>query len=176
MVQREEAAFHDPDEEARIFTEQDDDFIREEQFVNFAPHEDHATDLPPDDNEDNQDKDFGDNEENATQSRKFVSAGEYYCFKLQVRKKLFNIILFGGRLFQQWNVDMYIKIETMRLDWYSKPANQKAIRTDLYQVLVDTVVDGESRGDRIGKRIVLPRIFLGGDRDMHRRFCSDQTI
>jgi hypothetical protein len=24
----------------------DDDFIREEQFANFAPHEAHATDLP----------------------------------------------------------------------------------------------------------------------------------
>ena len=35
-----------------------------------------------DDNEDNQDEDFGDNEVNATQSRKFVSARQYYCFKL----------------------------------------------------------------------------------------------
>ena len=69
-----------------------------------------------DDNEDIQDEDFGDNEVNATQSRKFVSAREYYCFKLQDRKKLFNIILFGGHLFQQWAVDMYIKIGTMRLD------------------------------------------------------------
>ena len=87
-----------------------------------------------DDYEDNPDEDFGDNEMNATKSRKYVSAREYYAFKLQVRKKLFNIILFGGRLFQQWAVDMYIKIETMRLDWYSKPANQKVIRADLYQV------------------------------------------
>ena len=71
---------------------------------------------------------------NLAESARFVSAREYYCFKLQVRKKLFNIILFGGRLFQQWAVDMYIKIETMRLDWYSKPSNQKLLRADLYQV------------------------------------------
>ena len=31
-------------------------------------------------------------------------------------------------------VDMYIKIESMRLDWYSNPANQKLIRAELYQV------------------------------------------
>ena len=61
------------------------------------------------------------------ESARFVSARECYCFKLQVRKKLFNIILFGGRLFQQWVVDMYIKRETMRLDWYSKPNNQKLL-------------------------------------------------
>jgi hypothetical protein len=96
------------------------------QFINIV------VDQLLDDNEDNPDEDFEDNAENATKSRKFVSAREYYCFKLQVRKKLFNIILFGGRLFQQWAVDMYIKIETMRLDWYSKPANQKVIRADLY--------------------------------------------
>ncbi|KAM0925429.1 hypothetical protein ACQ4PT_004226 [Festuca glaucescens] len=149
-VQRGESAEHESDEEARMFTEEDDDLIREEQFVNFAPHEDHATDLPPDDNTmretmcnvarqeehatdlpeddngDNLDEDFGDNEENATQSRKFVSAREYYCFKLQG--------------------------------------------------LVDTVVAGESRGDRIGKRIVLPRTFPGGDRDMQRRFLDVMAI
>jgi hypothetical protein len=65
---------------------------------------------------------------------KFVTAREYYCFRLQVRRGLLNIILFGGRLFQQWAVDMYIKIESMRLDWYSKPENQKKIRAELYQV------------------------------------------
>jgi hypothetical protein len=70
----------------------------------------------------------------AAQSTRYVTAREYYCFKLQVRRGLFNIILFGGRLFQQWAVDMYIKIESMRLDWYSNPDNQKLIRAELYQV------------------------------------------
>jgi hypothetical protein len=68
------------------------------------------------------------------QPGKFVTTREYYCFLMQVRKGLFNILLFGGQLFQQWAVDMYIKIESMRLDWYSKLANQKLIRAELYQV------------------------------------------
>ena len=68
------------------------------------------------------------------QSTRFVTAREYYCFMMQVRKGLFNILLFGGRLFQQWAVDKYIKIESMRLDWYSNPENQKLIRAELYQV------------------------------------------
>jgi hypothetical protein len=67
-------------------------------------------------------------------SRKYVSPREYYCFKLQVRKHLFNIILFGACGLQEWAVDMYIKAETMRLDFYSKPKNQKLNRADLYQV------------------------------------------
>jgi hypothetical protein len=70
----------------------------------------------------------------AEQSSRYVTAREYYCFKLQIRRGIFNILLFGGRLFQQWAVDMYIKIESMRLDWYSNPDNQKLIRAELYQV------------------------------------------
>jgi hypothetical protein len=53
----------------------------------------------------------------AAHSTRFVTAREYYCFKLQIRRGIFNILLFGGRLFQQWCVNMYIKIESMRLDW-----------------------------------------------------------
>jgi len=76
----------------------------------------------------------------AAQSAKYVTAREYYCFKLQVRRGLFNILLFGGRLFQQWPVDMYIKIESMRLDWYSNPKHQKLIRAELYQVTTHIIL------------------------------------
>ncbi|XP_073355966.1 uncharacterized protein [Aegilops tauschii subsp. strangulata] len=99
-----------------------------------------------DDEDDNQDdeREADDNEEQdedeATESRKYVSAREYYCFKLQIRKGIFNILLFGGRLLQQWLVDMYIKMETMRLDFYSKPQNQKLIRVELYQVHVRLII------------------------------------
>jgi hypothetical protein len=31
-------------------------------------------------------------------------------------------------------MDMYIKIKSMRLDWYSNPENQNLIRAELYQV------------------------------------------
>jgi hypothetical protein len=38
-----------------------------------------------------------------------------------MRPNEFNIMFYGGRLFQQWLVDMYVKVESMRLDWYSLP-------------------------------------------------------
>jgi hypothetical protein len=76
----------------------------------------------------------------AAQSTRYVTAREYYCFKLQVRQGLFNIILFGGCIFQQWAVDMYIKIGSMRLDWFSNPDNQKLIRAELYQVTTHIIL------------------------------------
>jgi hypothetical protein len=44
------------------------------------------------------------------------------------------VMFHGGRLFQQWAVDMHMKVELMRLDWYSKHPHQDLIHDDLYQV------------------------------------------
>nr|BAC83702.1 helicase-like protein [Oryza sativa Japonica Group] len=53
-------------------------------------------------------------------SRIRVSVRDYYCYKM--RCGIFNSILHGGRLFQQFAVDMYIKVESSRLDYkYGKP-------------------------------------------------------
>jgi hypothetical protein len=37
-------------------------------------------------------------------------------------------------------VDMYIKIESMKLDWYSNPENQKLIWAELYQVTTHIIL------------------------------------
>ncbi|XP_073354937.1 uncharacterized protein [Aegilops tauschii subsp. strangulata] len=69
---------------------------------------------------------------------------------------------------------MYIKIESCRLKWYSK--NQKQIRADLYKEVVDVITSGETRASAIGVRIVLPRTFPGGDRDMKGRHMDAMAI
>jgi len=69
-----------------------------------------------------------------------VSAREYYCYLLQIRAGVFVIFFHGGRLFQQWLVDMYIKVESMRLDWHARPENQAIICANLYQVIFNFMV------------------------------------
>ena len=69
-----------------------------------------------------------------------VSAREYYCYLLQIHDVVFVIFFYGGRLFQQWLVDMYIKVESMRLDWHARPENQAIICADLYQVIFNFMV------------------------------------
>jgi hypothetical protein len=49
---------------------------------------------------------------------------------LQMRPGIFNPILYDKRLFQQFVVDTYVKIESSRLDYY--PSNQDIMRADLY--------------------------------------------
>nr|KAJ0205749.1 hypothetical protein LSAT_V11C500263750 [Lactuca sativa] len=85
--------------------------------------------------------------------RNTVSMREYYCYKFQIRSTD-NVILMGGRLFQQFAVDTYIKIETTRLVFVEK--NQTKIRADLYQGVVDC--------------------FNAGPRDMRRRFLDAMAL
>ncbi|AQK71525.1 hypothetical protein ZEAMMB73_Zm00001d016710 [Zea mays] len=103
-----------------------------------------------------------------------VSVRDYYCYRFQIRPSIFNPILHGKRLFQQFAVDTYIKIESSRLDFIRK--NQDRLRADLYKGLVDSLHEGENRADKIGKRTVLSTSFIGGPRDMRRRYMDAMAL
>jgi len=91
-----------------------------------------------------------------------------------MRPGIFNPILYGRRLFQQFAVDTYIKIESSRLDYIRN--HQDDIRADLYQGLVDSLHAGEGRAEAIGKRTVMPSSFIGGPRDMRRRYMDAMAL
>ncbi|XP_042979937.1 uncharacterized protein LOC122310117 [Carya illinoinensis] len=99
-----------------------------------------------------------------------VSCREYYCYKLQIRENVRSILLLSGRLLQQFIVDMYVKIETSRLDYFR--SKQQHIRSELYQGIVDTITLGEIDASNVGKRIILPSSFIGGPRDMQKKYME----
>ncbi|KAL6661674.1 hypothetical protein ACP70R_001058 [Stipagrostis hirtigluma subsp. patula] len=103
-----------------------------------------------------------------------VSVRDYYCYKFQMRPGIFNPILYGKRLFQQFAVDTYIKVESSRLDFQCH--NQKQIRADLYQGLMDSLHVGEGRACAVGKRTVLSTSFIGGPRNMRRRYMDAMAL
>ncbi|KAG5564858.1 hypothetical protein RHGRI_000901 [Rhododendron griersonianum] len=103
-----------------------------------------------------------------------VSAREFYAYRLQIRRNTNSILLESARLLQQFTVDMYVKIETSRLDYFRN--KQEEIRADLYQGIVDSIGQGESDPSKIGKRIVLPGSFIGGPRDMRKRYLDAMTL
>ncbi|RCV30475.1 hypothetical protein SETIT_6G097900v2, partial [Setaria italica] len=106
--------------------------------------------------------------------RMWVTMREYCCYKFHVRANIFNPILYGGRLFQQFAVDTYIKIESSQLDFIWN--HQKEIRVDLYQGLLDSIHAGQDRGDAVGKWIVLSSSFIGGPRDKMRRYLDAMAL
>ncbi|KAD7477425.1 hypothetical protein E3N88_00561 [Mikania micrantha] len=87
-----------------------------------------------DTNQDNINKEM--EESNTQHGRKTVAIREYYCNKFQIQS-IDNVLLFGGRLIQQFFVDVYIKLEASRLQFCE--LNQAKIRADLYQGTVDCV-------------------------------------
>ncbi|XP_074318033.1 uncharacterized protein LOC141654817 [Silene latifolia] len=103
---------------------------------------------------------------------KIISCRQYYCYKLQNRPG--NMLLRTGRCFQQYVVDMYVKIENTRLDYFRN--NQETIRAELYQGIIDTVGTGECRASNVGKRVILPPTFLGGPRDMKKRYLNSMAL
>ncbi|KAL7137613.1 hypothetical protein ABFS83_10G105100 [Erythranthe nasuta] len=104
------------------------------------------------------------------ENNKKVSCREYSCYRLQIRNPRQSTLLFAGRLLQQYVVDMYIKLETTRLDYCRH--NQSNLRSELYQGIMKSVQQGETRGSEVGKRIILPPSFIGGPRDMRRRYLD----
>jgi hypothetical protein len=93
-----------------------------------------------------------------------------------MRTNEFNIVFYGGRLFQQWLVDMYVKLESMRLDWYSLPKHQKIIWAELYRGIVNTLKAGEAHASEVGRLVVLPRYFNSGERDVQALFLNAMTL
>ncbi|KAH9625530.1 hypothetical protein KSS87_020327 [Heliosperma pusillum] len=107
-----------------------------------------------------------------TAGEKNISCREYYCYKLQNRPS--NMLLRAGRCYQQYVVDMYVKLENTRLDYFRH--NQDTIRSELYQGLLDTVDAGESLAANVGRRVILPATYIKGPRDMKKRYLNAMSL
>lgn len=83
--------------------------------------------------------------------RKCISCREYYCYLFQIRKDsegMHHLLLDCERITQQFFVDMYVKLENTRLDFFRN--NQGSIRADLYQGVVDVANEGEESAANVG--------------------------
>ncbi|GAA0171902.1 hypothetical protein LIER_25835 [Lithospermum erythrorhizon] len=75
-----------------------------------------------------------------TNHRSTVSCRQYYAYKLHQRPGDTSYLLRFGRLLQQYVVDMYIKIELMRLSYFKN--NQDKLRVEYYKGVADSVLSG----------------------------------
>ena len=89
----------------------------------------------------------------------------FYSYQLQERVN--SYIHYFGKLFHQYIVDQYAKIQYTRLKFVR--FNQEKIRAELYCGLMDAVNERDCvQGNSVGCLIVLPSTFLVGDRHMHQ--------
>ncbi|CAG8617405.1 18290_t:CDS:2, partial [Racocetra fulgida] len=116
--------------------------IPDDNNIENSDLDDEINEVSNDDNNDNSEPETNQTRNNENSSvkkrRKFVSTMEFYAYKIQIRPQSTNLLIQSGRLFQQFIVDMYVKIEANRLNFYQQ--NQNKIRCDLYKGLQDAVL------------------------------------
>jgi hypothetical protein len=117
-------------------------------------------------------------------SNKTITMREFYAYRLMQRvptewniprylnSEEFPTILLGARLFQQFAVDTYAKIEHCRLDY--QRLNQTKLRADLYQGAVDSIQDDDLLN--CGKRVILSSSFVNGPRACFERYQDAMAI
>ena len=108
-----------------------------------------------------------------SRGRGMVTALDFYCYRLMVRSGL-NHLSLSVRLFHQYIVDMYAKIEQQRLNIIK--LHQQQIRVDLYSGLADALAKGDAKADELGQKIVLPSSYIGSPRQMFQLYQDAMTI
>ena len=102
--------------------------------------------------------------------RKRVSMLEYYKYRLAIRPG-FSALHRAGKLFQQYLVDAYTKVEGERLHWCK--VNQHVLRVDSYNGLFEALnTRAERENLRLGRVVVLPSSFTGGPRHMQQLYLD----
>ncbi|EFN61253.1 Uncharacterized ATP-dependent helicase YHR031C, partial [Camponotus floridanus] len=98
------------------------------------------------------------------ETNKKVSSMNFYAYRLMIRLSEDNHILRCRRLFHQFAVDMYVKIETERLTYIR--LHQKELRSEQYIHLRDAM-NADKNGNNVGQLIILPATYMGSPRHMH---------
>ena len=99
-----------------------------------------------------------------------VTPMRFYSYLLQDREG--SYLVHYGRLFHQYAVDMYVKVEQQRLRYIEK--YQDSFRAEVLQGVLDAMHNETARD--IGSRVVLPASFAGGPRDMNARYQDAMAI
>jgi hypothetical protein len=111
--------------------------------------------------------------QNVNSSRRTrITQKQFYAFMIFTRELIFNPLHHAGKLFQQYLVDSWIKIEMNRLNFIRQ--NQAQLRLDTIQNLQDYML-----GDRdtlAGRRIILAGSFIGGPRYMVAQYQDAMSI
>ncbi|XP_078436351.1 uncharacterized protein LOC144707103 [Wolffia australiana] len=97
---------------------------------------------------------------------------QFYAYHFMVRDSS-RVLHLSGRLFQEYVVDAYAKVEESRLHWIR--CNQRTLRASLYRGLMDQVAtDGVVVP--AGRMIILPPSFTGGPRYMQGLYQDAMAI
>ena len=93
-----------------------------------------------------------------------------------VQDREFSLLHAGGKLFQQYVVDVYCRAEAQRMKYIRD--HQHDLRVDSYKGLMDFVagVDSVNGAHCAGKPVVLPSSYPGCPRNMQQLYMDAMAI
>ena len=94
---------------------------------------------------------------------------QYYAHRLAFREQPFSPLHYGRKLFQQYVVDAWVRVESNRLRY--PRYNQARLRTDLYSNVIDYVNNAQLNPDQPqpGRPVILPSSITGTPRYMKQQ-------
>lgn len=82
------------------------------------------------------------------------------CLQFCAIRQSFSVFFYGGKLFQQYIVDAYVRVEAGRLQYIRN--KQHELRVEMYQGLMDHInSEAEHHNLNPGKIVILPSSFQG---------------
>lgn len=111
---------------------------------------------------------------NRTAQRNQTTLAQFYCYHLSIRSN-FNFLHGSQKLFQQYVIDAYLKVEGNRLNYIRN--NQSALRVESYRGLLDHMANSAAnQGLQPGRIVILPSSFSGSPRNMHQHYQDAMAI
>ena len=91
----------------------------------------------------------------------------YIRYPMALRSNEVNPFILGRRLYQQWLVDNYVKIEKDRIQFCMD--HQKLLKADTYQGVNDYLQNAANDiNGRVGKSLILPSTLIASPRHMQQ--------
>lgn len=95
----------------------------------------------------------------------------YYSYKLIVRENKDNHVLKFRRLFQQYVVDMYVKVEIEQLTYIR--LNQAELHSKEY-IHLRNVINADGNAQNVGRTTIFLATYVRSPRHMHE-YAEDAT-
>jgi len=90
--------------------------------------------------------------------RKKITTREWACYHMHDRNPTSHaFFVYGKRLYQEWVVDQYSKVESQWLFYIRN--NQSPLRVVIYGGVVDAIANNDANINNLGRLIVLPSSF-----------------
>ncbi len=81
---------------------------------------------------------------------------------------------YGKRLYQEWVVDQYSKVEGQQLRWVR--LKQTTLRANQYKGMVDAMQQDGANNTNFGRMVVLPATFVGSPRHMNQLYQDSMAL